>query len=114
MVVIAEATGASARLATWFRVASSGAVVSFKGPTGSARTVVNTAAASVGRPVPGEIVATGSAATTVISGASASPIVRVPVVKRSAIRVVPVVVINRVVVVPIEAPATPAPAVARR
>src|ERR1700730_7136649 len=113
MVVAAEGARAGAALTAGFSVSSGSSGVSLERPVRCAGTVVNPATAAdvpVGRPAPCFGARTQSAAGAVNPAVSASASVKiVPVVKRGAPGVVPVVVINCVTVMPIESPMRPAP-----
>src|SRR5713101_845923 len=99
MVVAAEGAGADAALAVRWRVTSGSLVVSVERPARCTGPVEPSAALASSGPVK----PSATLASTAIEG--------VPVIKRSAVGVVPVVVINCVVVVPIESPTTPAPSI---
>src|SRR6266849_4973539 len=99
MVVAAEGAGADAALAVRWRVTSGSLVVSVERPARCPGPVEPSAALASSGPVK----PSATLASTAIEG--------VPVIKRSAMGVVPVVVINCVVVVPIESPTTPAPSI---
>src|SRR6202008_2795038 len=126
MVVVAEGTRADAALTARFSVSSSSVIVSFKRPGRWGGTVFDPAGTSgvrTGGPVPfiaaGTISALVAAAKSAVVAAKfaarvSASIVVVPVIKRPAWRVIPPVVINCVVVMPIGPPMMPAPPVASK
>src|SRR6266481_7071059 len=120
MVVVAEGTRSDAALTARFSVSPSSVVVSFKRPDRWAATVFSPAGPTgvhTGRPVPfiaaGTISAPVAAKSAVVAAKFAArfstSVVVVPVVKRAAPRVVPVVVISYGPVMPVRSPMTPAP-----
>src|SRR6266403_2592973 len=115
MVVVAEGTRARTALTPGFSVSSTCFVVSFKRARRCAGTVGFAASlASVLAGWPTLFVAAGTirAAVAVSSAARVSAsIVVVPVIKRGAPGVVPVVVMNYDSVMPVRSPMTPAPPV---
>src|SRR6267378_1307955 len=122
MVVVAEGTRADAALTARFSVSSSSVVVSFKWPDRWGGTVFSPAGPTgvrTGGPVPfiaaGTISAPVAAKSAVVAakfGARFSTsVVVVPVIKRAAPGVVPVVVISYRPVMPVRSPMTPAPSV---
>src|SRR5258708_7267029 len=115
MVVVAEGTRADAALTARFSVSSSSVVVSFKRPDRWAGTVFSLAAGTgvrIGGPVSFVAAGTISAAVSTKSTAVAvkcaarisASIVVVPVIKRAAPGVVPVVVIGYGPVMPVRSP----------
>src|SRR6266403_1422845 len=120
MVVVAEGTRADAALTARFSVSSRSVIVSFKRPHRWGGTVFSPAGAGVlrtGGPVPfiaaGTISAPVAAKSAMVAAKFAArfstSVVVVPVVKRAAPRVVPVVVISYGPVMPVRSPMTPAP-----
>src|SRR5580698_1197339 len=96
MAVAAKSARVHAALSAWLGISASGVCVSVKRPDGCARTVVN------------------SAAPGISSAACPSAVVTAPVIKGSAPRVVPAMVINRVSAMPVESPVSPAPSKAAK
>src|SRR6266566_4274191 len=115
MVVVAEGVRARTALTAWFSVSSTCFVVSFKRARRCAGTVGFAASlASVLAGWPSLFVAAGTirAAVAVSSAARVSAsIVVVPVIKRGAPGVVPIVIMNYDSVMPIGPPMMPAPTI---
>src|SRR5271166_5870485 len=113
MVVAAKGARVDAALTVWLTVSSSRLGVYAERTGRCAGTVVNSAARSgvpVERPVPRASAGRSSVVVAVNStGRASASVVVVPVVKRAAPGVVPVVVIVHVSVMPIASPMTPAP-----
>src|SRR5580704_5549816 len=122
MVVAAEGTRADAALTARFSVSSSSFVVSFKWPGRWGGTLFNpsgTAGVRTGGPVPfiaaGTISSLVAAKCAVVAAKFAarfsSSVVVVPVIKRGAPGVVPIVIMNYDSVMPIGPPMMPAPTI---
>src|SRR5467141_3266916 len=120
MVVVAEGTRADAALTARFSVSPSSVIVSFKRPDHWGGTVFSPAGPTgvrTGGPVPfiaaGTISAPVAPKSAVVAAKFAAcfstSVVVVPVIKRAAPGVVPVVVISYGPVTPVRSPMTPAP-----
>src|SRR5713226_6989446 len=115
MVVVAEGTRADAALTARFSVSSSSVVVSFKWPGRLGGTVFNpagTAGVRTGGPVP--FIAAGTISAAVAAKFAArfsSSVVVVPVIKRGAPGVVPIVIMHYDSVMPIGPPMMPSPTI---
>ena len=100
VIVMAECAGAHIALTAGCGVPASGAIVSLKGSRRSARAVVNIPSRG-GRPV--------HVAAERFRSATAAAVIDIAVVKGCATRIVPGVVVDHVVVVPVKPPVRPAP-----
>src|ERR1700756_3173290 len=105
MVIAAECAGVHVALTMRFGEPSCSVVVSLKRPGRCARAVVDIAVGGEASVLRTETFPAGSARAS-----ASAAVIRIAVIKGGAVREIPLVIVDRVVVVPVVPPVPPAPA----